>query len=115
MRDYITINKDSLPYTFDILLADELFTIDVSYNRVSDSFVLGLKKDGEVICAGEPIVYGVPLWQDVFVAGKYPALTIIPFDESGETTAVTYDNLNNAVKLIIDNGVDSLAERLESN
>lgn len=106
MKDTIEIKKSLIPYTFNILLAGEEFTIRVDYNKTADMFVLRLEKDGEVICAGEPIVYGVPLWKDVFLANKYPALTITPLDEAKEMNAVTYGNLNETVFLIIDNGSD---------
>lgn len=108
--DYIAINKEAIPYDFEILLSDETFKIGVNYNETADLFTLSLAKLNEetgeydTVCAGEPIVYGVPLWQDVFVAGKYPALTIIPLDESGDTDAITFDSLGRTAFLIIDNG-----------
>lgn len=108
MRDKIEITKSLIPYTFEILLSGEVFTIRVDYNKSADLFVLRLEKDGEVICAGEPIIYGVPLWQDVFIAEKYPTLTIIPLDEAKNMSAVTYDNLNETVFLIIDNGSETI-------
>lgn len=109
-RDYIAINKDLIPYDFEILLSGEMFKIDVDYNATADLFVLGLSKLNEEtgefdeVCAGEPVIYGSPLWQDVFVAGKYPALTIIPLDESGQTSAITFSNLGSTTFLTIDNG-----------
>lgn len=103
-KDYIPINKDLIPYTFDILLGGEMFNIRVDYNKTADMFTLALSKDGEKVCEGEPIVYGVPLWQDVFITGKYPAVIVVPCDENGDITAVTYDNLNETVFLVIDNG-----------
>lgn len=108
MKDRIEINKDLIPYTFDILLSDEVFTIRVDYNRAADLITLRLEKDGEIICAGEPIIYGVPLWKDVFIANKYPALIVIPKDEAGEMSAVTYDNLNDTVFLLVDNGSEPI-------
>jgi len=108
MKDKIEIKKSLIPYTFDILLSGEVFTIRVDYNKNADLFVLRLEKDGEIICAGEPIIYGVPLWQDVFVSGKYPALIIVPLDEANNMTAVTYDNLDETVFLIIDNGSETI-------
>lgn len=103
-KDYIEINKDLIPYKFNISLADEIFTIEVKYNSVGGFFTLTLYKDDELICAGEKLVYGVPLFQDVFVHGKFPALTIIPIDESGGATAVTFENLGETVFLVVDNG-----------
>ena len=103
MRDRIEINKELIPYTFDILLGGEMFNIRVDYNSYADMFTLTIYKDGELICAGEPVIYGVPLWGDVYEAGKYPAVDIIPLDESGEANAVTWDNFNETVFLVIVN------------
>lgn len=110
--DIIEINKNLIPYEFEILLSDETFKIGVNYNEVADIFVLDLAKrnedtgEFEDVCIGEPVMYGVPLWQDVFASGRYPALTIIPLDESEETNAVTFDTLGRTVFLTVDNGGD---------
>ncbi len=103
MLDRIEITKDLIPYTFEISLADELFNITVNYNSYADMFTLDLEKDGRIICAGEPLIYGVPLWENLFICGSYPELSIVPLDESGEMNTVTYDNLNETVFLTIDN------------
>lgn len=111
--DYIEINTEEIPYEFDIVLADETFLIGVDYNETAEMFVLSLSKldeetgDYKEICSGEPVVYGVPLWQDVYRSGQFPALVIVPFDDSKESNAVTFDNLNKTVFLKIDNSEDS--------
>ena len=108
-RDIIEINKDLIPYEFDIVLADETFKIGVNFNETAELFTLDLSKldeesgEYEEICKGEPIIYGKPLFSDVFINGKYPAIDIVPYDESGENNAVTFDNLNETVFLCIDN------------
>lgn len=110
--DYIEIEKDNVPYEFDIELGDETFLIGVDYNETAEMFTLCLSKlneetgEYEEVCTGEPIVYGVPLWNDVYRSGKFPAVVIIPQDESGENNAVTFDNLNDTVFLKIDNSED---------
>ena len=102
--DVLEINKDLLPYRCNILLAGELFELKFAYNATAALFTVDLYKDGELICAGEPIVYGVPLWQDVYKSATFPALTIVPKDTSGEANAVTFDNLGETVLLIVENG-----------
>lgn len=98
---YIEINKDLIPYTFNILLANELFEFRVDYNNTANLFVLSLSKDGKEICSGEPVVYGQPLFADLINRGDFPQVTITPFDESGENDAVTYDNLSETVFLVV--------------
>lgn len=105
-RDYIPINKDLVPYTFDIDLGEEMFKIRVDYNSKADLFTLALYKNDILICAGEPVIYGVELWKDVYKPRKFPILTVVPLDESGASNAVTFDNLGNTVFLTIDDRGD---------
>lgn len=113
-RDIIEINKKLIPYEFNIVLADETFLIGVNYNKTADLFTLDLSKlnietgEYDEVCKGEPIVYGKPLWEDVFISGKYPAVDIVPIDESGENNAVTFENLNETVFLAIDNSENDI-------
>lgn len=104
--DVLHMQKDLIPYECSVLLAGELFGLQFNYNATADLFTVDLYRDGTLICAGEPIIYGVPLWQDVYRAGVFPAVDIIPTDPSGENNAVTWDNLDNTVLLIVDNGGD---------
>ena len=102
MRDRIEIEKDQIPYSFDILLADEEFELGIYYNQRHDLFTIELIKNGETL-AYEPIIYGVPLFQDVFQE-SFPALQIVPLDEAGIEVEVNFENMNETVFLTIDNG-----------
>lgn len=102
-KDRLLITKDLIPYSFNILLADELFTLTINHNDKHDILTVGLEKEGETICEGEPITYGVPLFRDIYEAGKYPCIDIIPLDESGANHTVTFENLNKTVFLTVDN------------
>ena len=108
--DVLEIQKELLPYECSILLADELFSLQFNYNATADLFTVDLYKNGELVCAGEPIVYGVPLWNDVYKNDLFPAIDIIPKDPSGESNTVTYDNLCETVLLIIDNSKEAEAD-----
>lgn len=103
-QETITINKALLPYQCDMLLAGELFNLHFNFNATAELFTVDLYKDGVLICAGEPIIYGIPLWHDVYKSATFPAVDIIPLDPSGESDSVTYDNLSTTVLLVVDNG-----------
>lgn len=110
-RDRIEIEKSLIPYRMEILFGAELYTLNIQYNKTYDLFTIGLENaDGEVICTAEPVVYGQPLWQDVQFPGGYPALRIIPWDESGQGNTVTWDNFNKTVFLTVDNAEESLVD-----
>lgn len=102
-KDRLLITKDLIPYAFNILLADELFTLTVNYNEKHDLFTVALEKGEEMLCEGEPIIYGCPLFKDIYVAGKFPCIDIIPLDESGDQKTVTFKNFNETVFLTVDN------------
>lgn len=110
MLNIIEIKKDLLPYNFDIELAGEEFNLEIFYNKTADLFTVTLSKNDEVLVYNEPVIYGVELFKDVYVSGKFPKLTIIPYDESGESSVVTYNNMSVKVFLTIDDTPDGIEE-----
>jgi len=107
-KDRININKSMIPYKFNIKLCGENFVFTVKHNENNDIFTVKLEKNGEVLCESEPIIYGIPLFKDIFLAGSFPAVNIVACDESNTENSVTADNLNRTVFLVIDNGGDGL-------
>lgn len=102
MKDRILLKKALIPYSFDIALPDEVYSISVSYNPTADLFVLGLFKNGTALCTGEPVVYGVPLFSCIAADENAPKISIVPLDESGTYNKVTFDNLNETVFLTVE-------------
>lgn len=100
----LEINKDIIPYTFNISLQNEMFEMRIDYNNTADLFTVSLSKGGVTLCTGEPIIYGQPLFGDIANRGDFPKVTITPIDESGESNAVTYDNLSRTVLLKVTGG-----------
>lgn len=98
----IEINKDLIPYNFDILLNDDVYNMLVDYNNTADLFTVTLSKEGEVLCYCEPIIYGQPLFGDLVTRGNFPTVTITPIDESEESNTVTFDNLSRTVFLSVE-------------
>ena len=62
--EYIDIEKNSIPYTFEIVLAGETFQFTVNYNSFGDFFTVDLYKNNELVRMGEKIVYGLPLFEN---------------------------------------------------
>ncbi|CAH8249354.1 hypothetical protein WJ0W_006540 [Paenibacillus melissococcoides] len=50
--EFIPIEKDSIPYQFDIALGVDIFTFEVNYNERFDFFTLDLMKDDQVLLQG---------------------------------------------------------------
>lgn len=103
--EYIDIEKDQIPYRFDISIAEENFTFEVHYNADYDFFSVNLEREGEVLAVGEKLVYGMPLFYDV-MDNRFPKLPIVPFDESDISTAVTWETLGKSVFLYVIEGED---------
>ena len=100
---YIPIQKDLIPYTFDITLGGKTFTFDIKYNAMQDFFTVDLLRNDEHIVIGERIVYGRVLFlnqQHLDV----PTVAIIPYDLSMNEDRVTWDNLSVTVFLWLPRG-----------
>ncbi|WP_128102783.1 hypothetical protein [Paenibacillus sp. DCT19] len=98
--DYIDIEKDLVPYRFDISLEDELFTFEVQYNEQFDYFTLDLEKNGEVLVTGEKLVYGTTLFYDV-MDNRFPKVPIVPYDQSETESEVNWRTLSESVFLYL--------------
>lgn len=111
MRDRIEIDKSLLPYSFDILLASEWYNLEFKYNESFDLFTVTLSKNDEVLVYDEPLIFGMPLFGDLYTSGDFPILTIEPYDESGQETDITYENFGETVFLTINNFEDDENEQ----
>ena len=101
--EVIEINKSLIPYDFNISLGGYLFNFRVDYNTTGNFFTLELKKNVETLCAGEPLIYGKKLFDDV-KKPNFPSVVIIPYDPSSRYNRITYENLCDGVYLAIDDG-----------
>ena len=107
MRDRIIVDKNLIPYSFELVLANEVFGLSFDYNESCDLFTVSLYKDGELIVT-EPIIYGQELFTDVYMPDTYPVVRIVPIDESGNENKVTFDNFGKTVFLVIDDTEESV-------
>ena len=98
--EYIDIDKDSIPYEFDITIKGESFTFEVFYNTLKDYFTLNLLRNGEILVLGEKVVYAKPL----FLTSRHkdiPKVNIIPYDLTNKAEKVTFENFNQQVFLFM--------------
>lgn len=114
MRDIIEIEKELLPYSFDIALAGEEYTMEIMYNKAADLFTVTLIKGEETLVYNEPIIYGVELFKDVYRSDLFPMLSIVPLDEAGIETSVTYENFGETVFLTIDDEPEDESEAVDN-
>ena len=98
---YIEINKDMVPYTFQMSFNGKVHDFEVNYNHEHDFFTLDLAIDGEVAVLGEKIVYGRPLFS-AFESTITSLPYIVPYDVAKEEERVSYENLGEKVFLFIE-------------
>ena len=101
-KDRILIKKANIPYRCSIALPSTMFELEIRYNTTADLFTISLYKNDTLICI-EPIIYGVPLFKQLYQPSVYPTLTIIPVDNSCENSRVTWANFNETVFLEVNN------------
>ncbi|MGM0806527.1 MAG: phage baseplate plug family protein [Bacillota bacterium] len=105
--EYIDINKEELPESFELDLGNETFTLSFAYNETGDFFTVSLYKldvNGRLspLVIGEKLVLNRPLWSELSSL-ELPAPTLIPLDISNTEKRITWDNLGVSVFLYIDN------------
>jgi len=83
MLNYLSIDKEAIPYRFDMRLVGVTFTFEIHYNSEYDFFTVDLYRGEELLVAGEKLVYGRPLF-NVYVNARLPDVIIVPFDLSGQ-------------------------------
>lgn len=98
---YLPIDPARVPYRFSVELGGRLFGLRVDYNDEADTYTVDLyDREGDLIAAGEPLVYGQPLWLAI-ADRRFPPVALVPGDLSRIETAVTAANLGRAVKVYI--------------
>lgn len=100
MNEYIEIDKQSIPYRFELELGGELFELEVNYNETFDFFTVDLYKDNQALVVGEKLMLNRPLFRNrVHIA--LPKVNIIPKDRGNVAKRITFDNTNETVFLYV--------------
>lgn len=105
--DYLPIEKDLIPYRFDIAINNETFTFEFHYNSEGDFFTCDLLKGETVLLYGEKISYGVYMFGAQLQDGKiitrdvYSKAILLPLDVSGQSTRVGWDELGESVLVYV--------------
>lgn len=100
MDSYIDIDKNEIPYAFEIDLAGEVFEIEVNYNHAHDFFTIDLFRNGGALVVGEKLILNRPLFRNR-IDIQLPKVQIIPLDRANSATRITYENLNETVFLYV--------------
>lgn len=100
----INIDKNRIPYEFEIVLSNGVYQFELYYNETGDFFTINLSKDHIRIVNGEKLVYGVPLFENLRHL-DVPNDFIIPYDITKprlkHSEKITWENLNEDVFLYV--------------
>ena len=96
---YIDIEKQAIPYQFEMRLDGVTWTFEIRYSSEFDFFTADLYRGEESIVVGEKIIYGQPLFAD-----ELSGVRIMPLDLSGNTDRVGWNELGETVFLYLEGG-----------
>jgi hypothetical protein len=97
----LPIEKELIPYQFEIELANELFILEIQYNKRFDFFTIDISKNEQPLVYGEKLILNRPLF-DGLANIELPKVNIVPRDRAGIETRITYDNLSETVFLYVE-------------
>lgn len=100
---YIEIDKDRVPYSFDV----DDFNLEVRYNSYNDRFYIILRdSDDNILGEGEEkLVQDFPLFwifQEDTEGNRnpsYPSFNMVPRSVDGNTYEINWDNLGDKILL----------------
>lgn len=102
VRGYIPIEKEMIPEKFEIPLGNINYIFGVDYNKSENIFTIDLfDSDNEPIVIGETLVLNERLWRDI-IDDRIPSIDLVPMDESGKATDITFHNFGVDVFLYMD-------------
>ncbi len=100
---FIPIEVAKVPYTFSIKLDDKTYSFLIRYNDQGGFFTVDLSfpSTGEVLCYGDPVRYGRPLFGSI-EDERFPLPVIIPLCLTGDDISeVTFQSFGKQVKLYL--------------
>lgn len=112
MYNFINIDKEIVPYNFDILLKnvenqDTLYNMEVDYNTSNDFFTFTLKYQDQILVQNEKLTLNMPLFKrlsedvNLNLDVRYPKDVLIPLSMNNEVQRAGYEQLGNSVYLFV--------------
>lgn len=98
MASYIPVNRDLIPYTFDVMVGRSTYSLEFNYNADNDFFTVAIATINEILTSGEKLVLGKPLLSE----RPYIEFPLIkPLDSTGTAKKITWDNFGTTVLLYV--------------
>lgn len=100
MKEIIPIDKESIPYSFDIDLSGVACTFMIDYNMYGDFFTMNLSIDDQEVEVGAKLTLGVEIF-NTRPNALNKVVKIVPLDITGKNTRITYENFSANVLLFV--------------
>jgi len=110
----IEIDKESIPYDFDLELSGRVYNFTINYNYLFDYFTVDLKLDKKILIQGEKLILNEILFRECYedkehnLDEEFPSEILMPIASSNDIDRVSYNNLGTDIQLYY-------AERSELN
>lgn len=98
MARYIKVDKDRIPYKFDIQINKKTYTMEWQYNSRHDFFTVAISTVTDVLTTGEKLVLGKALLSE---RAYIPFPMIRPADSTGKAKRITWDNFGSNVLIYV--------------
>ena len=104
---YIPLEKDKIPYSFDVKLSDKTYTIDIRYNNYSNEFTADLILGEETLVKGKKMLMGQAIFEEFAYdnnGNKNPKFyneLLVPYDLSWQEEIITLDNLGEKAQIYV--------------
>jgi len=107
MLGILPIEKDKIPYTFDVNLSNKVYSITLKYNNFSDEFTADLSLGDKILVQGKKLLLGESIFGDFALDNSgnlredFYSESIIPYDLTWQEDKLSLDNLGIKVFLYV--------------
>ncbi|MCG7409039.1 hypothetical protein MH117_16600 [Paenibacillus sp. ACRRX] len=93
----VVIDKELVPYSFEMDLGGRTYTFEIRYNHKHDYFTVDLLVGENALALGVKLVWGVPLFEAIETP-LFPLEEIVPYGDN-LNEHVTWDTLGRSVHI----------------
>ncbi len=103
---YLPISKERVPYRAQFRIDGRAYDFHIRYNYYGDYFTLDLYSQGELIIAGEKVLYGKALFDTYRADVRFPKQAIIPISLSTKDNRAGWQEVSESTFLYMPSSDD---------
>lgn len=107
MKEYIELEKEELPTSFEIDFGSETFVMALNYNEKNAFWTVDFAQaDGTELVNGERLRLNQQLFSDL-TDDRLPMAPLVPFSTDANVTEITKENFYETVFVFVDDTNDA--------